>query len=157
MTNRERRIGQKMYNFLFPYNIVYSYRRIKGLIVFRAGIDMLYNIQSLYYLPESGISLSIGVVVTPIIKSGLVAYTNEEFRRSRSGGRPCQGDHPIFMEDMGLPGSLMGNAGEGNRFLIPGLPDPTLYQFGLGCIGGLIVIIQHPVKAAVFIKPGVHV
>jgi len=127
------------------------------LVVFRPGINVLYDIQSFYHFPECRISLTIGVVVPAVIKSWLVAYTNEEFAGSCSRGRSCQGDHPILMEDMGLLGSLMGNAGERNGFPVMSSPEASLYQLRLRGIGGLIVIVEYPVETAVLVKPGIYI
>ncbi len=51
----------------------------------------------------------------------------------------------------------MGNALVRYSLLIIRPPDPALYQLGFRGIGGLVVIIQYPVKRAVAVESGINI
>src|SRR5258708_7035971 len=131
-----------MAQHLFAGNIIYSNRRLKGLIVLRPRINKPYDIHSPYNFSKSGISLSVRVIVTPVIESRLVAHANKKLGSGRSGSRPCQGDGPVLVKKMGLLCRFVGDTVVGYGLLIIGPPDTALYQFGFGSAGGLVVIVE---------------
>jgi len=169
MTNGRKASGQEstiFFKILFPaYKMTRSAAldsvdrdgRIKGLTVFRPRIDLPDDLHPLYHFSESGITLTIGVILPAIIETRLVAYADEEFGGRRSRGGPGHGKYAVLVQDMGLLGGLMGDARQGAGLLIVRSPDATLDQLRFGRIGSLIIVVQYPVERAVLIEPRVYI
>src|SRR6476620_5707657 len=132
--------------FSLPPDIQNQYWPIEVLL----GVGFLVNpantIHSLCDPPERSISLSVGVILSPVIKSRLIVQTNKEFRICRSGCQACKRYGSSFMSNACGLRVFMRDRGQTFNFL-PVAPDSSLHKLSFRCIRRLVIEIHNAVKA----------